>query len=808
MHHKKVIICLLLLISVSSMLFAQSDSNWDYYNKPIRDIKFDGLENILVTDVTSVTNRFIGQLFTDELYADLISKIYALDYFSEVEPTAVPADDKLDSVVLRFKVTELPVITKIEYRGNTSIRKLELDESISIKVRDIYNRAKVLMAERAIRDLYLEKGYTNIKISSDSIDNGNSITVIFNVNEGNSTIITSIKFEGNTVVNAKTLKGEMELSEKGLFKDGAFEEAKLERDKQKITDYFQNRGYADAAIIDVRREITNNPEKKRDELTLVFVIREGAVYNYSGTTIVGNTVFDSETLQNLIKIKKGSVFNKLKVQESFMAISDLYYENGYTSNQFIPQQNKDSDSKTVSYSLTIIERERSHIENIIVKGNVKTKDYVITREFPIESGDIFSKAKITIGLRNLFNTQYFSNIIPDTQPGSEDNLLNLIISVEEQSTTSLEFGVTFSGVTEPGAWPVSLFAKWSDSNMLGTGRTVSASVEASKTTQSLSFGLSERWLFGKPITTSVSASVEHNNTTALQKMYLPSGYEDDSYYFSYENWTVSIGASLGKRWTPDFAIISLAGGISSSLLRNIYDTSLYTPVDESISEYSENLGFTNTVYSTVSLDGRDISYDPNKGWFTSERISWTGLIPGLDKQYFFKTNTKLEGYFTLFDIPVTKKWNFKSILSSYLEFTYILPTPNTNLSSRNKAYIDGMFNGRGWTSSKIYNYRGRSLLNGNIEWRFPIVPNIIALDIFGDFATVQLTKTDSKMDYSLENWFFSFGPGIRFCLPQFPLRLLWCNTFQIKDHKVLWGNDGNNGRPEWQFVLSFNLTNN
>ena len=95
MHHNKVIICLLILLSACSLLFAQTDTSWDYYNKPIRDIKFDGLENILVTDVTAVTNRFIGQTFTDELYADLISKIYALEYFSEVEPTAVPADDKL-----------------------------------------------------------------------------------------------------------------------------------------------------------------------------------------------------------------------------------------------------------------------------------------------------------------------------------------------------------------------------------------------------------------------------------------------------------------------------------------------------------------------------------------------------------------------------------------------------------------------------------------------------------------------------------------------------------------------------------------
>lgn len=804
MRIKCVVFCLL-LITVFTGLFAQENDNW-FYNKPIRDIRFEGLVNVEVTDVTAVTNRFIGKQFTDELYSDLLSKIYALEFFTDdIGIIAVPADEKYDAVVIRFTVVELPIITSIEFKGNSSVRKMEIEEAISLKARQVYNKAKVIMDERVIRDLYLEKGFTNIKVSSSTKESKNEVSLVFNIEEGNATVVDSIQFEGNQVVSAKTLRSEMELAETNLFKDGAFEEAKLETDKQKIVSYYLNRGYADASIIDVRREVKHNEKKNREELTLVFVIREGTQYTYEGIAITGNIIFDTETLQNCIKLKKGALFSQLRIQEGLMAISDLYYENGYTSNQFIPQVQKDNEKKTIAYTLQIVERDRSHVENIILKGNVKTKDYVILREIPIEAGDIFSKAKVTNGLRNLYNTQYFSALVPDVQPGSEENLVNLVFSLEEQSTTSLEFGVTFSGVTEPGAWPISLFAKWQDSNFLGTGKTISASVVASKTTQSLSLGFSQRWLWGQPISISFSGSIEHSDTTALQKMYLPTGYDDDSYYFSYENWTMSVSASLGRRWTPDFAIISLTGGLSSSLLRNIYDADMYIPVDETISEYYGSWGYGNTLYSSISIDDRDVNFDPSKGWFASQRFAWTGLLPGVETQFFFRSDTKLEGYLTLMDFPVTKKWNLKMVLAAYSGFSFLLPTEDTNLSTRNRLYIDGMFNGRGWTDH--YYDRGEVLWSNFLELRIPIVPGIVALDIFADAALLQSNL--SEMDLGIENWSFSFGPGIRFCLPQFPLRLLFTNPFYVKDGLVQWGQDRatDSGRPDWQFVLSFNLAN-
>ncbi|MCM1320559.1 MAG: outer membrane protein assembly factor BamA [Bacteroides sp.] len=802
MRIKKIFGVCFLCAAVS--VFAQTSDTW-YYGKILRDITFEGLENVKKTDVSAVTAKYIGKPFSDELYADLLTRLYALEYFEDdIVPVALPADAKRENVILKFTVKELPVVTGIKFSGNSLIRKAELEDAVHVKVRDIFNRAKAAADERNIRDLYLSKGFTNVKVSFSEERTEDGIKLNFVIDEGYSTVIKTIQFEGNQFVTDKTLKGEMELKEISLFNKGAFQEARLEMDKQAVLAYYQNRGYADAAILDVRRDVFRNEAKKREELTLTFVVREGVTYTYQGIAISGNTLFSTETLTNLIKLKPGSVYNHARVQEGLMAIADLYYENGYTSNQFIPQTVKDGKLHQIEYTLTIIEHSRSHVESIILRGNVKTKDYVILREMPVQSGDIFSKAKVTTGLRNLYNTQFFSTIVPDIQPGSENNLVNLILNLEEQSTTSIEFGVTFSGVQEPGSWPVSLFLKWQDSNIFGSGKTVAASITASKDTQAFDLSFSDSWLFGLPVSFSIAAGVEHTHSTALQKKYLPGGINVTDYYFDYEDWTNTLSVSLGRRWIPDFAILSWTGGIKFSLLRDIYDTDLYVPLDSTLSENSHAWGISNSVWTAFSVDNRDINYDPSKGWFASQRLTWTGLLP-VESQYFLRSDTKLEGYLTLLDFPVTKTYNLKFVLSAYSGLSFLVPTPNTKLSSTNKLYIDGMFNGRGWTT--IYKTKGQAMWSNIIELRCPVVKGVLSADFFFDAVALKSKAAEVWSSLTLNDFYFSFGPGFRFTIPQFPLRFLFANTFRIQDGEFLWQGKESGSGPEWQFVLSFNLTN-
>lgn len=800
----KKIVFLVFFMTGSFFAFSQESEEW-FWNKTVTKIEFEGLKTVRNSDLTGIVSSYIDKPLTEDLYVDLLDRLYALDLFEEIEPFANHASDKNDDVLLVFNVKERPVISSVTFTGNKEIRNAELREQIKIKASDVYVQSKVLLDERTLRDYYIQKGYTQSKVSHTTEEGENGIKVIFVIDEGASTVITDIKIEGNTIASERVLKGKLQSKEVGFLRDGAFQQSVVDMDRRVIENYYHERGYIDATVIDVNVASSFNSEKNRNELTLTFKIQEGARYIFTGMTVSGNEVFSTEEIMSCLKLKEGSVYDSVKFEESLTEITSLYYESGYMSNEFYPTPSRDTLRNEVSVHLTIVENVRSHIENVIIKGNTKTKDYVIRREIPIEEGDIFSRDKIMNGLRNLYNLQYFSNIVPEPQQGSEPNLVDLVFTVEEQSTTSLQFGMTFSGVTDPNEIPISLYGKLENSNLFGEGKSISASTTISNTEQSVDLTYSQNWIGSLPVAFSTSLSFAHSTPYAQTSRILPDGTLDQYYnYMRYEGWSASLGAGVSRRWTPDFAILTLTGGASTSLKNNIYDEAMYTPTDLGVSMFANRWGLLNSVYSSFSADGRDIAYDPSRGWFASERLAWYGLIPGIEQEFFLRSDTKLEGYLTLFDIPFTDSWSLKVVLAGLTSFTALFPVKDTVLSDSNKTYIDGMFNGRGWSNAYKYT-KGQAMWSSNVELRIPIVPNMIGIDFFWDAAAVKSTVSDFN-SLSLQDFYFSFGPGIRFLIPQLPLHMLFTFKYRHDENGRPYLDSSDTGSP-FQFVLSFNLTN-
>jgi len=783
---------------VSVFSFSAQDNEW-YWGQPISKIDFSGLNNVKKYELQGIISSFENKDFSEDLYNEILDRLYALDYFEDITPYAKHDPKDENKVLLVFEVVEYPVINTISFVGNKKIRNGELREQIKNKASDIFNESKILMDERKIRNYYLQKGYTNSSVSHSVTKTEKGIDVSFKITEGNSSVIREISFSGNTIASNRTIKNKLALKEIGLFRDGAYQPSTLEQDKQTIVKYYHEKGYADASVIDVKIDSIQNEEKQRDELTILFVIQEGALYTYSGIRLSGNEIFSTEELLRNQKLKSGSTYNETKFQEDVTSITNVYYENGYMSNEFYPVPVKDVDRHEISYDLTIREHSRSHVENIIIKGNSKTKEFVIKREIPITPGDTFSNDKILNGMRNLMNLRYFSNVVPEVQSGTESNLVDLVFSVEEQSTSSIQFGLTFTGTSDPGTLPVSLFMKLENSNMFGEGRTVSVAGQASNTEQSIDFSYSQNWTGSLPVALGFSISLKHAKTSSYVNFWSPySQLVQNRYTMNYDDWSVTIGSSLSRRWTPDYAIINLSGGLSTSLERNVYNENIYVPVDSSVSLHANRLGLSNSIFANLSIDNRDLSYDPSKGWFASQRLAWYGLIPGLEKEFFGRSDTKLEGYFKLFDIPITEKFSFKMVFAAYTGLSFLMPC--TEVGDGNKLYVDGMINGRGWT--EIYKEtRGMFMLSNRLELRMPVIPGILGIDGFWDAITVK-PKLNDISNIRIEDFYFSYGPGIRFLLPQLPLHLVFAWRYRIE-----------NGIPKFakepfQFVLSFNIVNN
>jgi outer membrane protein insertion porin family len=824
---------------------AAQEAEW-YQEKPISDIIFEGLQNISSSEFDALRESYIGRPFTDDIFWELQERLYATEYFEVISPTAVPADDAGTAVIIRFRVTERPVVSRINFSGNAHIRRAELLDTITIKQNDVVNQLKLRLDETAIYEKYLEKGYPGVKVSSESQTNPDgTITITFFVEEGNKIAVQALYFEGNSTFSERTLRGQLSLKPKGLFNDGAFQEAKLIADREAITQYYHDRGYIDAEVIDVFRE-TVTDDKGNNFLNIFFRIYEGEIYNFGGMTFNGNKIFTTEQLSAQVRSRTGEVANARRIEADLQRVADLYYESGYIFNTITRTERRDSGGNTVSYDINIIERGRAHIESIKLVGNNKTKDHVILREIPLEPGDVFSKAKVMEAYRNLMNLQYFSSVIPEPTPGSAESLMDLVITMEEQPTTNLQFGITFTGTSDPNAFPIAGLLQIQDRNFLGYGNILGFQFDVSRDTQSGSLTYTHRWLFGLPLSGGFDLTVTHSQRLAFmdnsapffngdEPYSFPDGFDSyqeyaaayntpsNEYLMSYEQWSISPGFSTGYRWLTFLGNLGLSGGFRTAFVINTYDETMYRPFDPVLRKSNKGIVPALSFWTSLSLDQRDIYYDPSRGYYAIQRFGYYGFLD-IEREHYMKTDTKAEVFFTLFDLPITDTYSFKGVFGLHSGLSFIWPQPGRDraeIEDANKLSIDGMFIGRGWTAARL-STRSLGLWESWAELRFPVVPGILALDFFFDAAVSGVSNRDGRIELKPENFFnrsftemlnstyFSFGVGPRISIPQFPFRFLFTKGFRIVDGEFQWkqgalgaSNDPYSGID---FVLSISLS--
>jgi outer membrane protein insertion porin family len=390
--------------------------------------------------------------------------------------------------------------------------------------------------------------------------------------------------------------------------------------------------------------------------------------------------------------------------------------------------------------------------------------------------------------------------------------MDLVFNVEEQPTTDIQFGLTFSGSSDPDTFPISGLIKWNDRNFRGTGNMLGAEVNASLDNFSGSLEYTHRWILGLPLSGGFDFTVQWsrryaamNNTAPFfngDELYaFPDGfisyeeYEDASrlppreYLMQYNQWYLSLGFSTGYRWTTFLGNLSLFGGVRTGLVRNDYDDSIYRPFDPALRE--ENNAWTpkNSFWTSLSLDQRDIYYDPSRGYYGSQRFGFYGILPN-EREHYFRSDTKAEYFYTLFNLPVTDNWSFKAVFGIHTGVSLITRQPFRDqgnpvpIEDGNKLSVDGMFIGRGWNSE--YRNRGLALWENWAEVRFPIVPSIIAFDFFFDAAGVKDTAELFFRTFSIEDMRFSFGGGFRFTIPQFPFRFSLAKRFKVVDGQFQW----------------------
>jgi len=827
-----------LLILCALPLSAQDE--W-YMGKPIADFIFVGLDTVAENELLPLVRPYIGAEFTLEVFWEIQETLYALDYFEAIEANAEPGDDARESVIIAFTVQEKPTVEEVAVEGNRRLRKAEILENVLIAPGDMVTDIQADLDAQAIMDLYLEKGYIDAGVEAvlEPGEEENTVVVKFLIREGSQTAIKSIIFSGNNFASEGTLRRQMKTKPQSLFSKGLFQELKFEEDQQRILDYYGERGFIDAKIEEVERSIERDEEQGKNYLIITIYIDEGQQWTYGGMGFQGNSIFADEQLQELVRQQPGSTLDKLRLEADTQRVADLYYENGYIFNIINREENRDPETQEIFYTIRIVETDRAHIENIIIKGNEKTKDYVITRELPFQEGDIFSKTKVLEGLRNLYNLQYFASIQPETPPGSAEGLMDLVINVEEGSTANINFGVMFA----PGDYPVSGMLKWEENNFLGKGQSLGVNAELSPQRVLIALSFEEPWLLGYRWLGGVSLSFEHANVPNVpQDIMFPVMQSDEgnlfpdpytsydeyqsaleagesipsAYLMEYKLLKFSLGFNTGYRYYTPLGWLGVRSGISTSMERITYED-FYRPFAVELRDSKDKWNNVNKLGVTLFWDNRDFFLNPSKGFYIAQGVTFAHDFIDQKREY-IRTDSTLEGFLTLVDVPVFENWNFKLVLAAHSSWSFILPQFGQEVAKtivNDELYIDGWNIGRGWPLEKEF----KTVWDNRLELRMPLAEQLIwgvffldgavgAKEIKDPYDPDNVDSLTFKADdayWLLDDFYFSIGAGIRFTIPQFPIRLYFAKRFRFKDGSWDWETKDNpfyENAPSWQFVIS------
>lgn len=388
-------------------------------------------------------------------------------------------------------VVENPVIGRIAFEGNKKVKDEQLTAEVQSKARGTFSRAMVQSDTLRIAEIYRRSGRYDVRVTPEIIEQPNNrVDLIFTVEEGAKTGVKSIEFVGNNAFSSYRLRDVIKTHELNLLSflasNDLYDPDRVEADRDLIRRFYLKNGFADVQVVAALTEY--DPEKKGFNVT--FKIEEGSQYRV-GTVDFRSSIpnFDPTTMRNYSRVNVGALYNVELVEKSVEEMQIEASRRGYAFAVVRPGGDRNFEAHTVAVVFNIDEGPRTYIERINVRGNTRTRDYVIRREFDISEGDAYNRALVDRAERRLKNLDYFKSVKITTEPGSSSDRVVLIVDLEEKSTG--DFSVSGGYSTTDGALAeVSI----SERNLLGRGLFAKASVTYGQYARGYSLSFVEPYL--------------------------------------------------------------------------------------------------------------------------------------------------------------------------------------------------------------------------------------------------------------------------------------------------------------------------
>jgi outer membrane protein insertion porin family len=345
----------------------------------------------------------------------------------------------------------------------------------------------------------------------------NRVDLIFKVNEGEKTGVRTIVFVGNKAYSAWRLKDVIKTAESNwlsfLQTTDVYDPDRIEADRDLIRRFYLKHGYADVQVVSATGEY--DPVKKGFIIT--FTIEEGPVYHFGKIDVQSNVrAIDARSIKGLLRTHSGDVYNGEGIEKTVEDVTIDVAKQGYPFANVRPRGDRDPQTRTIGVVYVVDEGTRAYIERINIHGNIRTRDYVIRREFDIAEGDPYNRALIDRAERRIKNLNFFKSVKITNEPGSAPDRVVVNVEVEEQSTG--DFSV-MGGYSTAEGWLAQMSV--SERNLLGTGRYAKASVTYGEYVRGAELDFAEPYFLGERF----SAGVSLFGKETLANSYLSYGTE-------------------------------------------------------------------------------------------------------------------------------------------------------------------------------------------------------------------------------------------------------------------------------------------
>lgn len=449
-------------------------------------------ETVLVEGNRRVDSETIASYFKGTDQASInkgVKDLYATGLFASVKVSRVGG-----RVVV--SVVENIVINRVVFEGNSKIKSETLAAAIQSKSRGPYSQAMVDADIERIKDLYRRAGRAAASVTARTVELPNGrVDVVFTIDEGEKTGVKAINFVGNHVYSSEKLRDLMETTEMNFLSfiktSDVYDPDKIAADLERIRRFYLKNGYADFRVVGSDAQF----DPAQGGYIITITVEEGVQYTVSAVHVESHLPdVDSASLLSLVRISAGDIYNGDLVQKTVDALTTEVGKHGYPFTQVRPSGEKDPATRTISLAFILEEGPRVYIERIEIRGNTRTRDYVIRREFEIGEGDAYNKVLIDRAERRLNLLGYFKKVRITNEQGSAPDRVIIIVDVEDQPTGSLSLSGGYS-TTSGFIADVSV----SETNFMGRGQYVRLAASAGQFSRGVEFNFTEPYFLGERI---------------------------------------------------------------------------------------------------------------------------------------------------------------------------------------------------------------------------------------------------------------------------------------------------------------------